>query len=294
MLSRRAFLQTTGAGAVAARFLDITDSASAMPQAQAAQKPNILFMLVDNLGYGELGAYGGGATRGAPTPRIDRLASEGMRLTNMNMEAQCTPSRSSILTGRFAIRSGTHSVPFGGVADGLTQWEVTMAESLSAAGYATALYGTWHLGSQNGRLPNDQGFDEWFGIPRTTDEALWPGSAGYSPAVMPPEQIMEGRKGENSRALKVYDLEQRRLIEAEITGRSIRCVERQTQAKRPFSAEATLTHPRLPTLPNAAFAGKTGNGDWADMLAEMDHNVGQMLDAVDRLGIRDKPIGIFA
>jgi arylsulfatase A-like enzyme len=257
-------------------------------------KPNILFILVDNLGYGELGCYGGGATRGAPTPRIDKLASEGLRLTNMNMEAQCTPSRSAILTGRYAIRSGTHSVPFGGVADGLTQWEVTMAESLSAAGYATALYGKWHLGSNNGRLPNDQGFDEWYGIPRTTDEALWPGSPGYSPGIMPPEQLMEGRKGENSRDVTVYDLEQRRLIDAEITRRSVAFMERQTQANKPFFAYATITQPHLPTLPNPAFAGKTGNGDWADMLAEMDHNVGQMLDAVDRLGIRDNTIVIFA
>src|SRR6266404_6071409 len=115
--------------------------ARARAQQPTQSKPNILFILVDNLGYGELGVYGGGATRGAPTPRIDKLASEGLRLTNMNMEAQCTPSRSAILTGRHAIRSGTHSVPFGGVADGLTQWEVTMAESLSAAGYATALHG---------------------------------------------------------------------------------------------------------------------------------------------------------
>src|SRR5260221_4303758 len=174
--------------------------------AQTGQKPNILFILVDNLGYGELGVYGGGATRGAPTPRIDKLAAEGLRLTNMNMETQCTPSRSAILIGRHAIRSGTHSVPFGGVADGLTQWEVTMAESLSAAGYATALHGKWHLGSQDGRLPNDQGSDEWYGIPRTTDEAFWPGSPGYSTAIKPPEQIMEGRKGEKRRALKGYDL----------------------------------------------------------------------------------------
>ena len=103
MLSRRSFLQTTGAGAFAARLgrTDFADAAPTLAQAQAAQKPNILFMLVDNLGYGELGAYGGGATRGAPTPRIDKLASEGLRLTNMNMEAQCTPSRSAILTGRF-------------------------------------------------------------------------------------------------------------------------------------------------------------------------------------------------
>ena len=99
MLSRRAFLQSTGAGAFAAR-LGITDAAPALAPTQGTQKPNILFMLVDNLGYDELGAYGGGATRGAPTPRLDKLASEGLRLTNMNMEAQCTPSRSAILTGR--------------------------------------------------------------------------------------------------------------------------------------------------------------------------------------------------
>src|SRR5262249_45101857 len=259
----------------------------------ATAKPNILFILVDNLGYGELGVYGGGATRGAPTPRIDRLANEGLRLTNMNMEAQCTPSRSSILTGRFAIRSGTYAVPFGGVTDGLTQWEVTMAKSLSAVGYATALYGKWHLGSHNGRLPNDQGFDDWYGIPRTTDEALWPTSVGYSPSVMPPEFIMEGRKGEKSRAIRVYDLEQRRLIDDEITRRSIAFMERQTQAARPFFVFAALTQPHFPTLPNPAFAGRTGNGDWADMLAELDHNVGQLLDAVDRLRIRDDAIVIF-
>ena len=293
-LDRRAILLGSTALAAASTIGAGVRRAVAQATAATGGRPNILFMLVDNLGYGELGVYGGGATRGAPTPRIDRLASEGLRLTNMNMEAQCTPSRSAILTGRYAIRSGTHSVPFGGVADGLTQWEVTMAESLSAAGYATALNGKWHLGSHDGRLPNDQGFDEWYGIPRTTDEALWPGSAGYSPNIMPPEQIMQGRKGEKSREVKVYDLEQRRLIDAEITRRSIAFMERQAQSKKPFFAYATLTQPHLPTLPNPAFAGKTGNGDWADMLAEMDHNVGEMLDAVDRLGIRDSTIVIFA
>ena len=293
-LDRRAILLGSTALAAASALGAGVQRAVAQSSTAPGEKPNILFMLVDNLGYGELGVYGGGATRGAPTPRIDKLADEGLRLTNMNMEAQCTPSRSAILTGRYAIRSGTHSVPFGGVADGLTQWEVTLAESLSAAGYATALNGKWHLGSHDGRLPNDQGFDEWYGIPRTTDEALWPGSAGYSPNIMPPEQIMEGRKGEKSREVKVYDLEQRRLIDAEITRRSIVFMERQARAKRPFFAYATLTQPHLPTLPNPAFAGKTGNGDWADMLTEMDHNVGEMLDAVDRLGIRDNTIVIFA
>ena len=77
-------------------------------------KPNIVVMLTDNLGYGELGIYGGGILRGAPTPRIDALAGEGMRLLNFNVEAQCTPSRSALMTGRFAIRSGTYEVPIGG------------------------------------------------------------------------------------------------------------------------------------------------------------------------------------
>ena len=259
----------------------------------AEQKPNIVFILTDNLGYGELGVYGGGSLRGAPTPRLDKLAGEGLRLTNMNMEAQCTPSRSSILTGRFSMRSGTYAVPLGGVPEGLTQWEITIAQSLSNEGYATGMWGKWHLGSQDGRLPNDRGFDEWYGIPRTTDETRWPASPGYSPQIVPTQQIMEGKKGEKSRAVKDYDLEERRLMDAEITKRSIAFIERQAKTGKPFFAYLALTQPHLPTLPNPAFAGKTGNGDWADMLSEMDHNVGQVLDAVDAAGIRDNTIFIF-
>ena len=196
--------------------------AAAVNTACAQQaRPNIVFILTDNLGYGEIGVYGGGQTRGAPTPNIDSLADDGMRFLNFNMETQCTPSRSSLMTGRWAIRSGTHSVPFGGVADGLTQWEVTIGEALASAGYATGYYGKWHLGSHDGRLPNDQGFDEWFGIPRTTDEALWPSSPGWSPDIMPAEQVMEGVKGEKSVPLGIYDVEQRRLIDAEITRRAV-------------------------------------------------------------------------
>ena len=268
-------------------------AADPSPGLGTGKKPNILFILTDNLGYGEVGASGGGITRGAPTPNIDKLASEGLRLTNMNMETQCTPSRSSLMAGRFAIRSGTYAVPFGGVPEGLTQWEVTITESLSEAGYATALHGKWHLGSHDGRLPNDQGFDEWYGIPRTTDEALWSSSDGYSPDIVPLEQIMEGRQGKKSRALKDYHVEQRRLIDAEITKRSVAFMERQAKAGKPFFMYVCLTQPHLPTEPNPAFKGRTGNGNWADMLAEMDSNVGQMLDTVDRLGIRDNTIVIF-
>jgi arylsulfatase len=258
-----------------------------------ADAPNVVFILTDNLGYGEVGAYGGGLTRGAPTPRIDSLAQDGTRFMNFNMETQCTPSRSSLLTGRWAIRSGTYAVPFGGVADGLTQWEVTMGEALSDAGYATGYFGKWHLGSKDGRLPNDQGFDEWFGIPRTTDEALWPESPGWSPDIMPAEQMMEGRKGEKSRELGVYDLTQRRLIDAEITRRAVSFIGKQSGSGKPLFTYVALTQPHLPTEPNPDFKGKTGNGDWADVLTETDTHVGQILDAVDKAGIRDNTIVVF-
>ncbi|MET0049898.1 MAG: sulfatase-like hydrolase/transferase [Candidatus Thiodiazotropha sp.] len=202
-------------------------------------------------------------------------------------------SRSSLMTGRWAIRSGTHSVPFGGVADGLTQWEITIGEALSNAGYATGYYGKWHLGSHDGRLPNDQGFDEWFGIPRTTDEALWPSSPGWSPDIMPAEQIMEGQKDKKSVPLKIYDVEQRRLIDAEITRRAVSFIYKQSQTDKPFFAYVALTQPHLPSEPNPAFKGRTGNGDWADMLTEMDANVGLLLAAVDEAGVRDNTIVIF-
>lgn len=260
--------------------------------AQAA-RPNIVLILTDNLGYGELGAYGGGITRGSATPRIDAIGMEGMRFLNFNMEVQCTPARSSLFTGRFAMRSGTHSVPFGGVDEGLTQWEVTLGEALSDAGYATAYYGKWHLGSRDGRLPNDQGFDEWFGIPRTTEETLWFASPGWSPDIMPPTQMLEGRKGGKSRPVGVYDLAQRRLIDAEITRRTVDYISRKARDRRPLFVVAALTQPHLPSEPNPTFKGRTGHGDWADMLAEMDANVGQILDALHQSGIRDSTLVIF-
>ena len=142
--------------------------------ALAVDKPNIVLINMDNFGYGELGVYGGGIVRGGATPRIDKLASEGMRLTNYNVEAQCTPSRAALMTGRYAIRTGNGSVPLSSPKYGLTQWEYTMPEMLGDVGYATAMFGKWHLGQTEGRYPTDQGFDEWYGIPNSTDESLWP------------------------------------------------------------------------------------------------------------------------
>jgi arylsulfatase len=147
-----------------------------IPPATIAQdtQPNVVLVFMDNFGWGELGVYGGGIIRGAPTPRIDRLASEGMRLLNFNVEAQCTPSRAAILTGRYAIRTGNASIPIETPVYGLTQWEYTLAEMFSDEGYATGMFGKWHLGHTEGRFPTDQGFDEWYGIPNSSDESAWP------------------------------------------------------------------------------------------------------------------------
>ena len=100
----------------------------------ADEKPNIVLVFLDNFGWGEPGFNGGGITRGAATPRLDQIAQEGLRLTNFNVEVQCTPSRSALMTGRYAIRRGNSAVPVGEGVYGLVQWEVTMAEMLSEAG----------------------------------------------------------------------------------------------------------------------------------------------------------------
>jgi len=247
----------------------LTLTGAAAPGHAQDKKPNIVFMLTDNLGYGELGSYGGGILRGAPTPHIDHLATEGLRLLNFNVEAMCTPSRSALMTGRFSIRSGTYAVPLGGVPDGLTQWEVTIAELLSAQGYATGMWGKWHLGSAEDRFPTHRGFDEWYGIPRTYDESQWPSlnetkglwpsvgaKQGWNANIVHPEQIYEARKGEKAQQVAVLDVEQRRLMEAEITRRAIDFMQRQAKAGKPFYAYVSFSLLHFPTLPNPEFADR--------------------------------------
>jgi arylsulfatase A-like enzyme len=182
------------------------------------------------------------------------------------------------MTGRFAIRSGTHSVPIGDGLEGLTQWEVTIAALLSGAGYATGHFGKWHLGNDDGRLPTTRASTNGTAFPRTTDEAFWPSEPAAKAAGAAFEHIMDGRKGEKSRAFAVYDLEQRRLIDAEITRRAIDFMKRSVGAGKPFYAYVPFTLMHFPTLPNPAFAGKTGFGEFPDALAEMDAHVGEILD----------------
>ena len=258
----------------------------------AAKKPNVVVMMVDNLGWGELGVYGGGELRGAPTPRLDKLAQEGMRLLNFNVEPQCTPTRSAFMTSRRPIRSGTTKVVWG-VLYGLTNWEVTIAELMSETGYATGMFGKWHVGDVPGRFPTDQGFDEWYGVANTTDESEYSSQFQYDPEVGTKPMIVEAQKGEVPREVKPYDIPARRGIDAELNKRAIEFMERNVKKQNPFFAFIPYTQPHLPTLPHPDFDGKTGNGHYADVLLEIDYRAGQILDAIDKLKIRDNTVVIW-
>ncbi|KAF8867230.1 alkaline phosphatase-like protein [Acephala macrosclerotiorum] len=126
-------------------------------------KPNVVLILADNLGWGELGCYGG-ILRSAATPRNDALAKEGLLLHNFSVESDCVPTRSALIAGRYFIRIGClQSVP-AGMPQGLTPWEETLPEVLQKSGHTNAHFGKWHLGDVLSRFPSDQGFDEWYGI----------------------------------------------------------------------------------------------------------------------------------
>ena len=260
--------------------------------ALAQDKPNVVVMMVDNLGWGELGVYGGGELRGAATPRLDELANEGMLLQNFNVEPQCTPTRSAFMTGRRPIRSGTTKVVWG-MLYGMTNWEVTVAELFSDAGYRTGMFGKWHIGDVPGRFPTDQGFDEWYGVANTTDESEYSSQFQFDPDAGTSPMIVEAKRGEVPRDVKPYDVEARREIDAELTDRAVNFMRQSVKADEPFFAFVPFTQPHLPTLPHPDFDGKTGNGHYADVLAEIDFRAGQILDAVDDLGIRDNTLIIW-
>jgi arylsulfatase len=173
------------------------------------------------------------------------------------------------------------------------QWEITIAELLAGRGYATAMYGKWHLGDSEGRYPNDQGFDEWYGIPNSSDESLWAHQADFDPKVAHLEWVMEGRRGGKTSKVKLYDSEARRAMDGEITDHTVAYIEHNAKAGKPFFVYVPLTQPHMPTEASKAFTGTTGNGPFADMLAEIDYNVGRILDAVTAAKIQDNTIIIF-
>jgi len=257
--------------------------------ALAQDKPNIVYILVDNWGWADIRIQGGSI----PTPRIDALAQEGLRMTNFNVENQCVPTRSAIMTGRLPIRSGTHRVTYG-LPYGMAPWEYTLPELLSDSGYKTALFGKWHLGDVEGRLPSDQGFDQWFGIKNTTDEAGYSSTPQFDPTVVPQPYIWEGNKGQASRKVKPFDLDSRKTIDREIIEHSEAFIAKQAKSENPFFLYIALTQIHPPLGHNPDFDNVTGTGIYGDIITEVDYNVGRIVDALNEAGIANNTIFILS
>lgn len=256
--------------------------------------PNIVYFHVDNLGYGELGCYGGGLLRGADTERIDAFAREGFQLLNFAPEAQCTPSRAALMTGRYAIRTGNHTVALPGEPSGIVAWERTMGDVFSGAGYATMCMGKWHIGDRDGSWPTDHGFDEWYGPPHSYDEAFWETDPWYQPGRDPVSHMMEGRRGEMVRPADQLTFDLKRNVDVEYSRRAFRFMDDNAGSGRPFFLYYNHSLMHMPVVPRDEYKSRSGQGDWADCLLQLDADFGAFLDKLDELGIADNTIVIFA
>jgi arylsulfatase A-like enzyme len=254
-------------------------------------QPNVVFIVGDNVGWGDIGCYGGTA----PTPRIDSLAAEGTRFKNYNVEAQCTPTRSALLTGRLPIRTGNCSVPLPGQGDyGLAHWEYTLGNLFHDAGYATAAFGKWHVGDIEGRVPTDQGFDEWFGIKNTSDEAGYSSYPLFAESGNSVPKIWQGKAGFPLEAVDDFNLTTRALMDEQIAERTSEYIARNAATGTPFFTYVCFTQMHPPLLHHPDFTGVSKGGIYSDTLAELDHRTGQVLDAIDEAGIADNTIVVWS
>ena len=231
--------------------------------------PNIIVVLADDLGYGDLGVYGSTLLE---TPRLDAMAQEGVILTDFYASASnCTPSRAGLLTGRYAIRSGlAHEVLFVHDRHGLPREEVTIAEMLQPLGYRSAIIGKWHLGHTSEHWPTTQGFDHYYGLP-------------YSNNQTPLALYRNGAKIEEP-------VRQATLTER-YTAEAIRFIEQNRD--QPFFIYLSHTAPHVPLHVSGDFTGKSRGGLYGDAVMSLDWSTGELLDALQRLGLDERTLVIF-
>jgi len=255
----------------------------------AQEKPNIVVIMTDNQGFGDLGCYGGVR---AETPRIDQLAAEGIQFLDFQVEPGCSPTRAAFQTGRMPVRSGNDGYVEPGQPGGLDPREVTIAELLKSVGYTTAMYGKWHLGENDERHPHRQGYDEWYGITNTT-VPVNPNFPGAGSLDLIQQKILFAKVGEKAEVVAENDLEQRSLMDRELTKRSVKFIEENAKSKNPFFLFVPFTNPHHPVIPHPDFKGKSKGGAYTDALMEIDYNTGLILDAIDKAGINENTIFIF-
>jgi arylsulfatase A-like enzyme len=259
--------------------------------AAAAEKPNIVIILADDLGYGDLGCYGHPSIR---TPHLDRMAAEGLRFTDFYSGAEvCTPSRAALLTGRLPIRSGmcgARRVLFPNSKGGLPSAEMTLAETLREHDYATAHIGKWHLGTHEGARPLDQGFETSFGLPYSNDMDAVPGLArGATSSADPPAG------GWNVPLIRNGEVIERPADQTTLTRRytdeAIKFI--RAHKDRPFFLYLAHTMPHVPLFASPRFKGKSPRGIYGDVVEELDASAGEILDVLRAENLAEKTLVLF-
>lgn len=233
-----------------------------------SRPPNVIMILADDLGYGDLSCYGSNIS----TPNLDRMAQEGIRCTHFSSASPvCSPSRAALMTGRYPTRVGIPRVIDPTDATGLPESETTLAQMLKSAGYSTMCIGKWHLGSLPRFLPTNRGFDEFFGMPHSID--------------MSPRVLMH-----NTELLEQScDLEN---LTQRYTQRAVDFI---NQSKgSPFFLYMPHSFPHIPYTASKPFLGRSGQGLYGDSIQEIDASVGQILQALSRNGIDSNTLVMFS
>lgn len=256
-------------------------------QAEQAQPPNVVIFFTDDMGYADLSSYDSTI---CTTPNLDKLAASGMRFTSFYVsEAVCSASRSSLITGCYAQRISIRGALGPKSTHGLHPDETTIAELVKPLGYATAAFGKWHLGHTPHALPNRHGFDEYFGLPYSND--MWPYHYGDQDRGLignpnwPDLPVIDGSK-------TIETNPRQDSLTPRYTKRALDFIDRKKDG--PFLLYLAYSHPHVPIAASKKFKGSTGKGLYADMIAEIDDSVGQVVNKLDKLGLRENTLVIFA
>lgn len=236
---------------------------------QREDQPNIVFIYADDLGYGDLGCYGATDIK---TPHIDGIAQNGIRFTEFySISPVCSPSRYGLMTGRYPHRDGIHGVFFPESWTGMDTSEVTMAQMLKDAGYATGIIGKWHLGHHKQFLPTKRGFDYYFGIPYSNDmEAV---------VYLRNEEVVE-ENVDQSQNVKTYTREALNFIE--------------NHKEEPFFLYLPHNMPHVPLYVSADFEGSSERGLYGDVVQEIDWSVGEIIKKLQEEGLEENTIIVFS